>query len=435
MSGHSIEHISPNLIKPRHREWRTYSPQSLDLVRQSLRTRNVVEPPLIDSENRVVCGALVVEAARQERFNTIPVLRVDHLSDEELRLYAISANRLADLSGYDEQLLADELRDLEQLLDQPDFGQLGFDPAELDRILNLNAAQLGIEVDDAPAPDPENRVASVGDLWRIGPHKLHCADALSANSYATLMGDEQARFSLVDGPYNLPADTISKSGRFSDFCMGAGEFSPGEFTRFFTRAMRHISNYSVDGSLHAFFMSYHFLLELLRAGTIVFGRPKALCTWVKGRAGQGALFRSQTEFVTYFKKGSAKHRNNVQLGRYGRSRTTAWHFDGMNSLSPHQDELIADHPTPKPVALLKEAILDVTNRNEIVLDPFAGSGSLIVAAEAVERRAFCMELDPVYVDVALRRCRKTAGLEPVRESDGLTFSELEERMVARKEAI
>jgi hypothetical protein len=432
MSEHSIEYISPNLIKPRHREWRTHSPQSLELVRASLRARGVVEPPLIDSDNRVVCGALVVEACKQERLNTIPILRVDHLSDEELRLYAIAANRLADLSGYDEELLADELRDLEQLLEHPDFGQLGFDPAELDRILNLTGTQVGLGIDDAPPPDPENCVTSVGELWLLGSHRFLCGDALAATSYVALMAGELARFSLVDLPYNLPADTITKR-QFSDFCMAAGELSPAEFTRFQTRAMRHISDHSVDGSLHAFFMSYHFLLELLRAGTIVFGRPKGMCTWVKSQPGQGSLFRSQTEFITYFKKGREKHTNNIKLGRYGRNRTTAWHFDGVNGSSLQSDNLTADHPTPKPVALLREAILDVTNRHEIVLDPFAGSGSIILAAEAVERRAFCMELDPTYVDVALRRCRKTLGIEPVRASDGLTFSELEDRVLTTQE--
>ena len=207
--------------------------------------------------------------------------------------------------------------------------------------------------------------------------------------------------------------------------MAHGEMSPGEFTRFLTTVMRHMALHSMDGSLHALFMSYHYLLELLRAGSIVYGRPKAICTWVKKQGGQGGLFRSQTEFIAYFKNGTAPFLNNVQLGRHGRNRTNAWFCDGMNTPSAERDELLAEHPTPKPVELLKDAILDVTQIGDIVLDPFAGIGSIILAAHACERRAFAMEIEPGYVDVSLRRVRKSLVSEPVRESDGMTFTELE----------
>jgi hypothetical protein len=435
MPSHSIEEMAPTAIKARSREWQTFEPNVLELAVKLVSRDGIVQPPIVDSQSRIVCGELFVRAARVLRLNSIPVLRAGDLTDHELRRYAIAADRLAHLLGYDETILAEELRELEQLLECPDFADLGFEPAELDRILKLTASDLGL-ADEEPKPQPDALVTRLGDCWHIGRHRLLCSDALNGRSYEALMADELARFSLVDAPYNRPADAISGNGRFKhdDFLMAAGELSPAEFTRFLTKAMRHISRYSTEGSLHAFFMSYHFLLELLRAGSIVYGRPKAICTWVKRSGGQGSLFRSQTEFVAYFKKGSAPHQNNVQLGRFGRNRTTAWMFDGMNTLSKERDELLEGHPTPKPVELLSDAILDVTSRDDIVLDPFAGSGSLIVAAQAVERRAFCMELDPIYVDVALRRCRKAFGIDPIRESDGAAFSQLEARLFEDWEA-
>lgn len=426
MLNHRIEYLAPSLIQDREHAWRLHPPEQSAFLRESIVARGVVEPPLIDADNRVVCGSLIVRVAQDLQLNSIPVLRVEHLNPAELRLYAVAAGRIAGLGEIDESLLCLELRELEKLIETPDFSAIGFTPGELDRLLKLTV-NAGDTAEEIPALDPSRPVSSVGDLWLIGPHRLLCGDALLSGNYAALMSGELASFTLSDVPYNLPAADISGGGRFkhSDFVMAAGELSPAEFTRFLTKAMRHISAHSIEGSLHAFFMSYHFLLELLRAGTIVFGRPKAICTWVKRQGGQGSLFRSQTEFVTYFKKGSAKHQNNIMLGKYGRTRTTAWMFDGMNTPSAERDDLLSGHPTPKPVDLLREAVLDVTRRGEIVLDPFAGSGSIIIAGEEVERRAFCIELDPLYVDVALRRCHRKLGVEAVRASDGKKLTEVE----------
>lgn len=423
-----LEQLAPQIIQSRKRDWRPHTPKQLDLACRSLKRHGFVQPALIDSQNRIVCGWLMVQAAIASQLNSIPVLRVDHLTDEELRLYAIAANRLADLAGYDDDLLGQELQELRALIELPDFSHLGFEPAELDKLLGLTQLDTGIDVDDVLEAEPGPPISRLGDLWLIEDHRLHCADALESSSYVALMAGDEARFTLSDPPYNLPAKAISGRGRHKhqDFVQAFGEMSPAEFTRFLTITMRHIAAHSVDGSLHAFFMGYQFLLELLRAGNIVFGRPKALCTWVKNNGGYGALYRSRTEHIAYFKYGTAPYLNQVMLGKFGRNRTTAWEYEGMSSLSPDRDELLEGHPTPKPVQMLRDAVLDVTGREDVVLDPFGGSGSLILAAQAAERRAYLLELDPHYVDVALRRARKALKIEPRRKSDGAYFSELEE---------
>jgi len=421
---HSIEYLPPSAIRPRDREWRTHSAAQINMARASLRERGVVEPLLIDSSNRIVCGALILEAAKGERLNSIPVLRVEHLSDDQLRLYAISANRIADHAGYDDGLLADELRELIGLFGDIDLAAIGMGQAEFDRILSLTHR---LETEDRfEEGDPAVPVSREGDAWLIGQHKLLHGDALKRLSFERLMAEDRASFILSDVPYNLSADQISGNGRHQheDFVQAAGEMTPHEFTRFLTQAMRLMKDFSSDGSLHAFFMSYHFLLELMRAGNVVFGRPKAMCTWIKKQGGMGSLFRSQTEFIVYFKNGRAPHTNNVKLGADGWNRTNAWFYDGMNSFSDERDELLALHPTPKPVPMLQDAILDVTKTGDIVLDPFAGSGSIILAAEAAGRRARAVELDGRYVDGSIRRIQRTLCMTASRESDGALFNDI-----------
>lgn len=150
-----------------------------------------------------------------------------------------------------------------------------------------------------------------------------------------------------------------------------------------------------------------------------------MCTWVKSQPGQGSLFRSQTEQVAYFRNGDAPHINNVQLGKHGRNRSTAWHYAGMTTASSERADLLKEHATPKPVDLLQDAILDVTNKGGIVLDPFGGIGSTMLAAHACERRAHLIEIEPRYVDVTIRRMHSAHGVEAIRVSDGKSFSELE----------
>lgn len=424
----TVTYLSTDQILPRERKLRVHPTRQIELIAQSLKDYGCVEPVLIDSKNRIVCGEAVVEAARLIGLNRIPAIRADHLSDTQLRAYALAANKLAELAGYDEELLGLELAEISERLGEPDLTSLGFEPAELDRLLGLTQFELDAEADTVPDIDPDNAICRLGDLWLLGNHRLYCGDALEPNSYNSLMAGEQAQLILSDVPYNLSADAISGNGKFKhrDFVQAAGELSANEFTRFLTKSMRCMREHSVDGSLHMLFMSWHFLPQLLRAGTIVFDELKNIITWVKKQGGQGSFYRSQTEFIAVFKNGTAKHVNNIQLGKFGRNRTNAWFYDGMNTPGKGRDALLALHPTVKPIDLLCEAILDCSEKGQIVLDPFAGTGSTIIAAEKVGRRGYAMELDPLYVDVTLRRFWLSTGIMPIRQCDGSTFEEAEQ---------
>jgi hypothetical protein len=424
-NSHSIELRDPATIKLRRRAWRKYpKPQIDEAKRQLERTGTVVEPPLIDSEGYAVCGGAIIQASRQLGWKQIPILLIANMTPEELRLYAINAHKLSDLGSYDDLLLAEELRELDKLLEAEVLSSLAIEEGELTRLLGLGE-RSGIEDPDNACTESEIIVTRRKDLWELGRHRLLCASSLERSSFNILLQGELAQFGLTDSPYNLPMATISSDPTREEFAFAHGEMSPNEFVRFLTTAMRLMKDASEEGAWQAFFMSYHFLLELLRAGTVVFGRPKAMCTWVKSQPGQGSPFRSQTEQVVYFRNGDSAFRDSVQLGKHGRNRSTAWHYDGMTTASSDRSALLKTHATPKPVDLLQDAILDVTSRDGIVLDPFGGIGSTMLAAHAAERRGYLIEIEPRYVDVAIRRMQSATGLQAIRASDGRPFDDLE----------
>lgn len=425
MNAHSLEYRNPADIKLRRRAWRKYPARQIaEAKRQLERTGMIVEPPLIDNEGHAVCGGAIVQAARQLGWEQIPVLLVANMTAEELRLYAYNAHKLTELGADDDQLVVEELRELDRLLEEEVFKCLAIEEGELTRLLGLGNKETR-ESNDLLDEVSMIAITRSGDLWQIGRHRLLCASSLERGSLQTLMQGELAQFGLTDSPYNLPMSTISSDPTREEFAFGHGEMSPNEFTRFLTTVMRLMKEASEPGAWHAYFMSYHYLLELLRAGTVVFGRPRAMCTWIKSQPGQGSPFRSQTEQVVYFRNGAAPARDNVQLGKHGRNRSTAWHYDGMTTASSERTDLLKAHATPKAVDMLQDAILDVTSHDGIVLDPFGGIGSTAVAAHAAERRGYLIEIEPRYVDVAVRRMQAATGLKALRVSDGRLFDDLE----------
>lgn len=425
MNSHSLEYRDPAAIKLRKRPWRKYPPKQIaEAISQLERTGAVIEPPLIDAEGYAVCGGVIIQAARRLGWKEIPVLLVANMTPDELRLYAINAHMLNDLGANDDALLVEELRELDRLLEEDVLKCLAMEEGELTRLLKLGEKPSPPELSDL------TRVAGAtvtrpGDLWLIGRHRLLCANSLEQSSFVALMQGELAQFGLSDPPYNLPMATISSDSTRQEFAFAHGEMSPNEFTRFLTTAMRLMKEAGEPGAWHAFFMSYHFLLELLRAGTVVFGRPKAMCTWVKSQPGQGSPFRSQTEQVVYFRNGDAPARDNVSLGKHDRNRSTAWLYDGMTTASSERSDLLKSHATPKSVPMLQDAILDVTTYDGIVLDPFGGIGSTMLASHNVERRGYLIEIEPRFVDVAIRRMQAATGLKAARFGDGQTFDEVE----------
>ena len=201
-------------------------------------------------------------------------------------------------------------------------------------------------------------------------------------------------------------------------------WSEAEFIAFLSKVLALLAAHSSEGAIHFVCMDWRHLFELLTAGRSVYNEVKNLCVWTKTNGGMGSLYRSQHELVVVFKKGSAPHINNVQLGRHGRNRTNVWAYAGMNSFGAERDEALSMHPTMKPVRLVEDAILDCSKRGGLVLDGFVGSGTTLIAAERAGRRAFGLECEPRYVDLTLQRFRTFTGIEPKHVKTGFTLEEL-----------
>jgi DNA modification methylase len=364
-------------------------------------------------------------------FEEIPTIRLDSLTPAQIRAYVIADNRIAAEAGWDKDILKIELQHLISE-DQIDVSFTGFEVGEIDLIISGNA--------DRNTPDPDDQVAAVeaeavtqpGDLWQLGKHRIYCGDVRQESTLATLMGKRKADLVFTDPPYNVVIDgNVSGKGaiKHSDFAMAAGEMSPAEFRAFLEKSLGALARHSRQGSVHFVCIDWRHMGELIAAGDQVYDSLLKFCVWVKNNGGQGSLYRSRHELVFVFRNGKEQHRNNIQLGRFGRYRTNVWEYPAVRGLSQQQDEegnLLAMHPTVKPVAMVADAILDCSAPGDLVLDGFLGSGSTLMAAQRVGRTCYGVELEPKYVDVAVRRWQKMTGEYAVLASTGTAFAERKE---------
>jgi DNA modification methylase len=250
----------------------------------------------------------------------------------------------------------------------------------------------------------ESATTASGDLWQLGKHRVLCGNSLITADYDRLMDGAKADLVISDPPYNVAIDghaTGLGKVRHREFGMASGEMSSAEFTDFLRKAMTTAWDHSATGSLAYYFMDWRHMTEILSAGL-------------------GSFYRSAHELVFLFKSGTGSHRNNIQLGKFGRYRTNVWNYPGANTFSRSDSEgnLLALHPTSKPVALIVDAIKDCTARGDLILDPFLGSGTAVIAAERSGRRCYGLELDPLYVDTIIRRWQRQTKLDAVHVETG-----------------
>jgi DNA modification methylase len=346
------------------------------------------------------------------------------MTEGQKRAYIIADNRLAESADWDEELLALEFEGLLEL--DIDLTMTGFDVGEIDLIIGNDETPQ--EEEEVELPDPSDPVVTrAGDLWLCGHHRVLCGNALKQSDYKHLMEGTLADFIFTDPPYNVPIDGhVSGKGaiRHNEFAMASGEMSRDEFEAFLEKVCCNLVQASRPGSLHFHCMDWRHLLELLHAGEKHFTEFKNLCVWNKSNAGMGSLYRSRHELVLLFKNGTVPHINNVALGKYGRNRSNVWSYPGVNTFGKGRMAQLALHPTVKPVAMIADAILDCSNPGDLVLDPFLGSGSTLLAAERTGRKCHGMEIDPLYVDVVLRRFEAVTGIEPIHLKTGLGFHQL-----------
>ena len=384
-------------------------------------------PILVDKANQIVAGHGRFEAAQLLGLESIPVISLDHLTEAQARAYLLADNKLAERSSWDDASLALQLKELSELALDFDFEAIGFELPEVDlRIQSLDPTDNADRADEfSNAVGPA--VSLPGDLWLLGKHRVYCGSALDPLAYELLMEKERASGVFTDPPYNVEIDgNVCGSGavKHREFAMASGEMTREEFARFLGGAFDHVRAHASPGAIIYACMDWRHMAEMLAAGDAAKLELLNLCVWVKTNGGMGSLYRSRHELVFVFRNGGEAHRNNVQLGRFGRNRTNVWNYPGANIFKRNGRKSDLDlHPTVKPIAMVADAILDSTNLDDPILDPFLGSGTTLLAAERTHRRCHGVELDPLYVDTAIMRWERLTQ-QQARLSSGQSFADV-----------
>lgn len=427
----AIERIATNALNLPDKSLRLFPKHVVRLAALQVEQFGFMVPLLVDENNKVIGGILYLLAAQRLGLTDVPVVRVTHLSDEQIRTYRIAEQRLTELTPWDKKALAEEFKFLSALNLDFDLDITGFSTTEID----LHIASL----DDESAPVEDNAltllqnsaVTAPGDLWAPHHHRIICGSALDRSVWAAVMNDKLASLVFTDPPYNVKIDGhVSGNGAVvhREFAMASGEMTTDGYREFLRSVFRNAHDHSCDGSLHYICIDWRHVDDVLVVGRSLYPHLVNLCCWVKPNAGMGSFYRSRHELVPVFRKGKKQHRNNIELGRHGRNRSNVWEYPGATTFtgrSTDEGSILAMHPTVKPVNMIADAIMDSTARNELVADPFLGSGSTLLAAERVGRCLYGIELDPLYVDVAIRRWQNQTGRDAIHLRTGKTFNELE----------
>lgn len=424
-----IEMVPRASLKPNPTNARKHTYKQLTQIMASIEQFSWLVPIVADDANVIAAGQGRWEAAGLMDLENVPVIRARFLTDADRRAFVLAENRIAELSSWDEDLLANELSSLFE--DGYNIEITGFTTADLD--FSLPDAKVEDEPEQIELPSCDARaVSKLSDLWRIGPHRLYCGNSRSVESYEALLGGDRADMVFGDPPFNVKiSGHVSGLGKnkHREFAEASGEFTPAEFTTFLRTIFRNCVRFSKNGSIHYQCMDFRHVREILDAADGVYSSFKQLLVWVKSNAGMGTFYRSRHELIFVFKSGTAKYINNFGLGDTGRYRTNVLEYAGANSFRKGRKQDLEAHSTVKPTALVADTILDCSNRGDLILDPFSGSGTTLIAAHKTGRRGAAIEIDPLYCDTSLRRLMAASGLDAVRD-DGRRFVDLEAEVAA-----
>lgn len=428
----SIENIAIGDIRPYVKNAKNHPEKQIQQIAASIREFGFNNPILIDELGEIIAGHGRLAAAQVIGLTVVPVVRLTHLSAAQKRAYRLADNKIAENGGWNADILKLELSELETVCDDFDISITGFDSIEIDVLQNGNEKPADPKTNAVPFIAESDIVSQIGDIWQIGEHRIICGNSLEVETFEKLLGEKRADIILQDAPFNVKIQGhVCGNGtvKHKEFAMASGEMSIDEFTNFLRTNFALCAKYSRAGSLHYNFMDWRHVGEITAAGGAVFSNFINMCVWCKSSGGMGSLYRSQHELCFIFRNGKESHINNVELGRHGRYRTNVWNYAGVNSFGHNKNNLKL-HPTVKPVEMLKDAILDVTKRGNIVLDCFLGSGSTLIAAHQSKRICYGIELEPLYIDTAIRRFLDLFGIDAVHIQSGKTYTEL---LTAKKE--
>ncbi len=418
-----VSYISPNEVMPYQNNPKKHSEKQITQIINSIKEFKFNNPILIDENNVLIAGHGRLIASQHLQIDKIPAIKLTHLSEAQKKAYRIADNKLTENGEWDLDLLKLEFEEIKDLNLDLNLDITGFDNQEIDLLFNP-PEPADNKLNKIPYISEEEVVSKIGDIWQLGNHKIICGDSLQRKTYEDLLQDKRATMVFTDPPYNVKIEghVCGKGSiKHKEFAMASGEMASNEFENFLTTNFKLLKEFSKDGSLHFIFMDWRHIEEITHAGHI-YDSFKNMCVWNKTNAGMGSLYRSKHELVFVFKNGKESHINNIELGSKGRYRTNVWDYAGVNTLK--NNKLLKLHPTVKPVELIRDAILDVSQREDIVLDSFLGSGSTLIACEKAHRFCFGIELEPIYIDTAIRRREELTKQDAIRVNDGKKYKDL-----------
>jgi DNA modification methylase len=427
-----LECVPIGEIKPNRRNAKKHPARQILLLVENYKIFGFTQPIIIDEAGMILCGHARYFAASKLGLIHLTAIRLSHLSPAEKRALSIADNKLAELGEWDPDILPEELGFLFDSKTELSFDPrlVGYETVEVDQILTDEPNPAKADPADQFEPLDPAAVAftTTDDLWVCDSHKVLCASALESADYRRLLGEERADLGFADGPYNVPnAGHVTSRLDVREFAMAAGEMTSEAFIAFNRAFCTNLLNYLAAGAVVYLCMDWRHLPELRAAADPVFGALKNHIVWVKSNAGMGSFYRSQHEMILVYVTPGGRSTNNFGLGGKGRYRTNVWKYPGFNAFGRDRDTALAMHPTVKPVALVKDALLDCSNRGGIVLDPFGGSGTTMIAAECTGRRARLIEIDPLYCDLIVRRWQTFSGKVARLADTNETFDEVSAR--------
>ena len=419
----TIEYVAAASLKADERSARRYNRADRRAAQSIVKSMHVRLPLLVGPDNVILWGEHIHAAALAEGIDELPIVRVANKGPAARRALSVAYTRLGELGSWEREQLGTLMLEFEAEIPNFDLGDLGFEVTEID--LAIEAAGAQEEVPEGPLPEGP-AVSMVGDMWYLAKHRLLVGDATDPAIHEKLMGGASVHAVFTDPPFGCKIDGfVAGTGRHREFVMASGEMSEKELFCFFKAFLVAMKGHLVGGAAIYLVIDWRSLHLLLEAASPIYGKLINLAVWVKDRAGMGSFLRSQHELILIFKM-PGKMRNNVELGKNGRHRSNIWCYPSAKTASTGSDEgnMLASHPTPKSVRMLADAILDTTRRGDIVLDPFLGSGTTLIAAEKVGRTCYGLELDPLYADLIVRRWQAWTGERAIHAETGLSFDEM-----------
>ena len=404
-----VAYVAVGYLRPSPMNARTHPKRQVEQIAASIAAFGFNNPILVDPDRNIIAGHGRLLGAKKLGLEKVPTITLHGLSEAQQRALRIADNKIALNAGWDTDLLRVELQAL--VISDVDVGGLGFAGGEIDVILS----GASVDPDDEVIPDiPQTAFTEFGDIWILGDHRIGCGDCRDAGYLRAVVGDGAlVDAAFLDPPYNVRIQGHANlKSQHREFAMASGEMTDSDFRKFLSDTLGACASVSRDGAVHFICMDWRHMDDVQAVGETVYGELLNLCVWNKSNAGMGSLYRSKHELVFVYRVGQVQHFNAVELGRHGRNRTNVWDYASVNTFGGSRRDDLSLHPTVKPVAMVADALQDVTRRGDLVLDTFLGSGASLIAAERTGRRFRGMDIDPLYVDLVVDRWRLLTGGKP-----------------------